>query len=98
MKVCGKMQSHIEYFKRIEAFEEKGKPVVCCATCHNERCKSEDGSKQDCLAHPTSFSPTRNHLLFWSEETGYLPKMHEKYAYIHWKQKPEFIRERDFSV
>jgi hypothetical protein len=89
---------HIEYFKRIEEAEKKVETLVCCSTCWNEKCKMGNRFHDECLSHPKSFNPPRNHLLYWSEETGYLPKMHEKYCYIHWREKPDFIKRREFSV
>jgi len=92
------VMSHIEYFKRIEQMENLDKTLVCCSTCWNNMCKMGNRLHDECLSHPNSLNPPRNSILFWSEETGYLPKMHEKYCYIHWQEKPDFIKEREFRV
>ena len=92
------VKGHIEYFKEIEEYEKKAKTLVCCSTCWNESCKEGSRLHEVCLSSPESFNPPRNPLLFWSKETGYLPKMHEKYCYIHWQEKPDFIKEREFRV
>jgi hypothetical protein len=64
--------------------------VVCCSTCFNDNCK-HNRLHNECL----DVTCTRNKLLYWSEETGYLPKLNNNYPYINWMGKPEFIRKAE---
>jgi hypothetical protein len=85
-----------EYFNKIEKENENDKVLVCCSTCHNNECKNYSMKHEECL--------TLDSRTFWSEEMGYLPKMHE-YSYTHWVAPPhrrikkiDFITEEEFSL
>ena len=80
----------METTERIEDNHSE-KPVVCCATCHGVRpCPPE--FKKICFMETETF-------LWWSQEHGYFPKLHENKKYSFWVPPFEgFITRKEFSV
>jgi len=87
---------------------DKKDTLVCCSTCHNKNCGylsfkqledkkeclSDSDLKKECLSDSDL-------MLYWSEETGYLPKLIDKCKYRFWKGKEspeEFIKKEEMIL
>jgi hypothetical protein len=74
--------------------------LVCCSTCHNDRCKKfkeVNVVNHHALSFQKECFSNTDLFLWWREDMGYLPKLHEKYSYINWKPNPIFtIRMNEF--